>query len=171
MTVQVEYELFNPRANKQPYKQYLSAAPNRMFRRDDTNSAFGNDYIDSLRILTDRIRKFNVKFIRDKYGLRLARVLQFTFKIVKYAFLEGRGWQPLTEFLAKKKTIINIQNYDERCFGYALLYFLEQINLPDKMAIVFERLSTKNKCLNANILTLCLTPSRQTMSICMRISS
>ena len=34
MTVQVEYELVNPLANKQPFKQYLSASPTRKFKRD-----------------------------------------------------------------------------------------------------------------------------------------
>ena len=42
MTVQVEYEPVNPLANKQPFEQYLSAAPTRMFRRDKTTSAFEN---------------------------------------------------------------------------------------------------------------------------------
>ena len=125
MTVQVEYEPVNHLANKQPFEQYLSAAPTRMFRRDETTSAFGNPYIDSFRILTDRIIEFNAKFIRDKNGLRLSRILQFTLKMVKYAPLEGRGWQPLPQFLSKKKAVINIQNDDERCFGYALLYFLD----------------------------------------------
>ena len=53
MTVQVDYEPINLLANKQPFEQYLSAAPNCMFRLDETTSAFGNPYIDSLRILTD----------------------------------------------------------------------------------------------------------------------
>ena len=69
MTIQFEYEPVNPMANKQPFEQYLSAAPTRMFRRDGTISAFTNPYIDSLRILTDRIREFNAKFIRDQSGL------------------------------------------------------------------------------------------------------
>ena len=103
MTVLVKYEPVNPLANKQPFEQYLSAAPTRMFRRDETVSAFANPYIESLQILTDRIREFNAKFIRDKSGLRLARVLQCTLKIVKYAPLEGSGWQPLPDFLSKKK--------------------------------------------------------------------
>ena len=101
-----------------------------MFKRDGTISAFGNPYVYSLQILTDRIRVFNAKFIRDKSGLRLSNVLTFTLKIVKYAFFERRVWQPLPEFLTKMKTIINIQNNDERCFGYALLYFLERANIP-----------------------------------------
>ena len=44
----------------------------------------------------------------------------------KYQPLLGSGWQPLPEFLEKKKAIINIRNDDERCFGYSLLYFLDR---------------------------------------------
>ena len=132
MIVQVEYEPVNPLTNKQPVEQYVSASATRMFRRDETISAFGNPSIDTLHILTDRIREFNAKFIRDKSGLRLARIMQLTLNIVKYAPLEGRGWQPLREVLTKKKTIINIQNENKRCFGYAHLYFLERANLPDR---------------------------------------
>ena len=101
MTVQVWYEPVNPQTNKQPFKQYLSAAPTRLFMRDEKISGFANAYIDKLQILTDRIREFNAKFIRDKSGLRLARVPQFTMKMVKYAPLDRRGWQALSKFLAK----------------------------------------------------------------------
>ena len=101
ITVLVEYEPVNPMANKQPFEQYLSAVPTRIFRREETISAFSNPYIDYLQILTDRIRGFNAKYIRDKSGLRLAKILQFTLKMVKYAPLEGRVWQPLPVFLSK----------------------------------------------------------------------
>ena len=110
VTVQVEYEPVNPIANKQPFEQYFSAAPSFMFKRDKTISAFGNPYIDSFKILKDRISKFNTKFIRDKSGLRFARDLQVTLKMVKYAPFEGREWQALPEFLAKKAIIINRNN-------------------------------------------------------------
>ena len=85
ITIQVEYDPVNPLADKQPFEQFLSAAPTRIFRRDGPITAFTNPYIDSLRILTDRIREFNAKFIRDKFGSRLARVLQITLKMAKYA--------------------------------------------------------------------------------------
>ena len=52
--------------------------------------------------------------------------------MVKYAPFTSRGWQPLPDFLTKKKTIINIQHNNERCFGYALLYFLDRHQLPEK---------------------------------------
>ena len=145
MTIQVEYEAVNFMANKQPFEQYLNAGPTRMFRRDKTISAFKNLYSNSLRILTDRIREFNAKFIRDKSGLRLAKVLQFTLKMVKYALLEGRGWQPLPEFLSKKKAIINIVNNDERCLGYSLLYFHERANLPERNRNCFRATIYKNE--------------------------
>ena len=132
MTIQVEYEAVNPMANKQPFEQYLSAAPTRMFRRDGTISAFKTLYSNFIRILTDQMREINAKVIRDKSGLRLARFLHFTLKMVKYAPLEGCGWQPLSECLSKKKVIINIDNNDERCFGYSLLYFLVRANLPKR---------------------------------------
>ena len=132
MTVQVEYEPVNPLANKQYFEQYLSAAPNRRFRRDETISAFGYPYIDFLQLLTNQIREVHAKFIHDKSGLRLPKVLQITLKIVKYAPPERRGWQPLPAFLSKEKAIINIQNEEERCFGYALLYFLERERMPEK---------------------------------------
>ena len=40
-----------------------------------------------------------------------------------------------------------------------------------KLGIAVERLFTKWKCFNTTILLLCLTQSRQTMSICISISS
>ena len=52
--------------------------------------------------------------------------------MVKYAPLEGRGWQALPEFLANKESIINIRNNDERCFGVFLLYFLERSNRQER---------------------------------------
>ena len=74
-TVQVEYEPVNPLANKQPFKNYLIAAPTRMFRHDKTISAFGNPYTNFLQILRDRIMEFKGKFIRVTFGLRLSIVL------------------------------------------------------------------------------------------------
>ena len=87
-TVQVAYEPDKPMANKKPFKQYLSTAPTRIFRSD--GQIIENPYIDNLSILTNRIKEFDAKLIRDESGLRLADVLQFISKIVKYAPFE---WQ------------------------------------------------------------------------------
>ena len=113
MTAQVEYEPVNPLANKQSFKQYLSASPTRIFKRDEPDNPFQKtSYIDLLLIITDQIRESNANYLRDESGFRLVKVLNFILKMVKYAFVEERGWQPFSKFLSKTKAVINIQNND-----------------------------------------------------------
>ena len=131
MRIQVEYEPVNPLLNKHFFEQYLSAALTRIFRRKWPVTPSGNPYIENLQILIDRIIEFNAKFIRDITGLRHARVFQLILKMIKYAPFQGRGWQPLPEFLSNNITIIKMKNDDKRCFGYAILYFLEKEQLPE----------------------------------------
>ena len=89
--------------------------------------------------------------------------------MVKYAPVEGRGWQLLPEFLSMKKAIINIQNNDERCFGYAVIYFLEREQLPENFAI--KHLFIRKKCSSVSISIRFRTLSHPTMPIYTRISS
>ena len=85
ITVQVRYEPAKPDTNKRvSFDQYLSATPTRLFKRDGQITSITNLITDSLQILTNRIKKFNAKFIRDKLGLRLAGALQLVLKMVKY---------------------------------------------------------------------------------------
>lgn len=90
LTIKVEYEPVTPLTNKVPFDQYLCAAPTRIFKRVETFSAYKTQYNNVCRILTSQIRDFTAKFIRDKFGLRLAKVLQLILKIVKYLSFEGR---------------------------------------------------------------------------------
>lgn len=53
ITVQFEYEPDNPLANKQPFAQYLKAAPTLRFRCDETVSKCENSYFDFLQIRRD----------------------------------------------------------------------------------------------------------------------
>ena len=96
------YKPVKPITKKEPFKQYLSAVPTRIFRIKGTVTVTANLYIDHLRILTNRIKEFNAKFIRDKPGFRFVGVLQFILKMVKYAPIEGRGWQAVPNILTKK---------------------------------------------------------------------
>ena len=43
-----------------------------------------------------------------------------------YEPLSGLFWKPLPKFIERKQAIDNIKNKDNRCFGYAMLYFLER---------------------------------------------
>ena len=65
------------------------------------------------------------------------------------------GWQPFPEFLIKKNANINIKTNNERCFGFALLYFLKRANLSKRIAS--ESIVTQIKCFNAFISTLSRT--------------
>ncbi len=48
-------------------------------------------------------------------------------KAARYNPIAGRAYKPLPPFLAKKKSIINIKNPNEKCFGYCLAaFFLNQ---------------------------------------------
>ena len=78
MAVQVKYELVNQTEHRQLFKQYLSPSSICMFKRNKTILAIGNPYIESLQILKDQIKKFNLELIRIKSGSRLAKHLQIT---------------------------------------------------------------------------------------------
>ena len=67
----------------------------------------------------------NDNFIRERSGLVLKKITEITLSVSEHHPLAGLGFQPLPPFLAKKKCIINVKNDDNRCFGYALLSFLE----------------------------------------------
>ena len=87
-------------------------------------------YAGHLNQIAAGIQNSNAKFIRDKSGLMLAEVYSITFKISRFNPLEGSGYQELPKFLANKKGIINVQNNDQRCFGYSVLAAL----LPNQKA-------------------------------------
>ena len=86
MTVQVRYEPAIPDDydERHGFTQFLSETATRFFRRDGPINGYANSYTDVLRILTDRIKQHNAKFIRDKSGLQLSEILQLILKAVKY---------------------------------------------------------------------------------------
>jgi len=67
----------------------------------------------------------NENFVQFKSGLRLKNIPQITLSAAEHQPLAGNGFQELPPFLANKKCIINVNNRDNRCFGYALLASLE----------------------------------------------
>ena len=126
MTVQVRYEPANVEDdNRHGFTQFLSATATRFFKREGQINKYANPYTDVIRILTDRINQHNAKFIRDKSGLRLSQILQLILKTAKYSPVAGRCRTELPRFLKSKKAIVNIQNGNNWCFGYSMLYFLE----------------------------------------------
>ena len=129
LTIQVRYEPVNPNENnRNGFEQYLSCVPICFFRHVADDNGIIAPYEQEFHLLADRIKQHNANYIRDKSGLVLAGISQLVLRGVKYAPLAGRGYQELPKFLQSKKAILNIRNTDNRCFGYAILYFK---NRPD----------------------------------------
>ena len=69
----------------------------------------------------------NEHFIRQYSGLVLEKVTLLDIHVGLYTLLHSRrariagGWTQLPKRLAAKRSVINVHNQDERCFGYALL--------------------------------------------------
>ena len=100
MSVLVVYEPANIRDDKrEEFQQYLSSAPTRLSKLDGPVTGFKNPYIQSVKVLTERIKQHNAKFIRDKSGLRLKDILKLTLKISQYAPLRGGCNRELPMFL------------------------------------------------------------------------
>ena len=87
-----------------------------------------NPYLAGLNRMAVRLLEANAKFIRGKSGLVLAEIYSLNLNAVRFAPLSGSAWTPLPKSLQNKKAIVNVQNEDNRCFGFALASALHPIN-------------------------------------------
>ena len=125
-TFQVRYEPANPRDQKnKPFEFYFTCTATWFFRREPTEGGDGAPYAEPLRELFERIKQLNAIFIREQSKFVLAGILQLVIRGVKYIPLTGRCHRELSPYLKANKAIINIQNTDDRCFGYTLLWFID----------------------------------------------
>jgi hypothetical protein len=75
---------------------------------------------DLVKDIQARIEKFT-----KSSNLQFVRVVSAGVLFADYNPLQrGRAYVELPEYLEKKKAIVNVQNRDNRCFGYALLSWL-----------------------------------------------
>ena len=107
------------------FKFDLTCSATRFFQSKSTKGGDGVSYAEPLRELFEQIKKLNATFIREHSGLVLAGIFQLVLRVVRYIPLAGRCHRELRLYLHAKMAIINIQNTDDRCFGYALLWFID----------------------------------------------
>ena len=74
-----------------------------------------------MNIITERLIQNNANFIREKSGLVLADIVSLQTRIVKCNPFAGESYKELPSFLKNKHAIVNVRNADDRCFGYAML--------------------------------------------------
>ena len=63
--------------------------------------------------------------IRKESGFVFSQIINCHLKILKFNPF-GSAYQPLPKRLASKKAIVNVHNYVERCFGYAVISALKE---------------------------------------------
>jgi hypothetical protein len=71
--------------------------------------------------LLEQIRNRNATFIRNKSGVVIESVDSASLHIGKYNSFRGASFVELPEAVKRKKAVVNVQNTDNRCFGYAIL--------------------------------------------------
>ena len=77
-----------------------------------------DEIMEELKIeLTSR----NENFIRERSGLVINSINRATLRFSEFQSLVASSFIQLPTYLEKKKAIINVQNDDQRCFGYAIL--------------------------------------------------
>jgi hypothetical protein len=81
-------------------------------------------YREALQNLADRVLQFHALFIKKESGFALPRIIECKLLILKYNPI-GSGYVPLPKFIASKTACVNVHNFDDRCFGYAILSALK----------------------------------------------
>ena len=78
------------------------------------------------RLLAE-LRERHINAIQLGSGFILRAIVSADLNISKHTPLAGGSYIPLPDFLERKHCIVNVQNKDNRCFGYALLAALLRV--------------------------------------------
>ena len=114
-SIEVEYTKQND--NKDVLTRYLNSKAETVF----------NDFeLDEIvRKILEQIIERNANFIQIRSGLVLNKVKCAAIHVSKHVPLAGASYKPLPKFLQDKHAVINVQNTDDRCFGYSVLSMLQ----------------------------------------------
>ena len=107
--VVIEYEHMVTREAQEP--SYLHSVAHTLYNENDID----------LDAVFEELKNGNCNLIRNKSGLQIRKIVRLDLQIAEFKPLAGSSYLPLPTFLANKKAIINVQNTDNRCFGYAIL--------------------------------------------------
>ena len=71
--------------------------------------------------MNQEIQSRNENAVRNESQLKIVRIDYLTIMVSQFHPLSGRRYKALPQFLKNKRAIINVENKDNRCFGYAIL--------------------------------------------------
>ena len=86
------------------------------FHSDIEVNLDGTDERELYDTTVERILEKVATFLATKSDFRFHSVIKFELHTVRYNPLRGETWVSLPEELVDKKTLINIQNKDNKCF-------------------------------------------------------
>ena len=92
--------------------------------RNEGKPIINNDD-SNIQVAIDTIQKHLEEFTREGSGWRLKRVVALDLGIARYQPFRGRSYFK-TLYYIPKRAVINVKNYDNRCFMWSLLSALYQ---------------------------------------------
>ena len=103
-----------------------------------------NQILNRIITIFQQIERKNDHLVRTKTGLIIDQIFWASIFFSKFAPLSGETYHPLPNFLKNKKAIINIQNTDQRCFGYAVLAHLHPVKSNAQFPIFYNKFFTEH---------------------------
>ena len=100
---------------------------------------FEKQILESTELIFKQIETKNDHLVRSKTGLIIDEIHWASIFLSKFNPVSGEKFHPLPNFLKNKHAIINIQNTDNRCFGYAILSFLHPVKKNAHLPIFYDK--------------------------------
>ena len=100
----------------------------------NTETYINLESTDAKLILSQMIKEILEKisiFQRNGSGWYFKEVSSLEIHIVDYKPIKDSSYIPLADFIMKKKSIINIQNKDNKCFLWSILRYLHPIKMNE----------------------------------------
>ena len=133
ISMHVHYESANPNEDPQRYFEADLKAPFTTFSYHNDNNDLVN-YQPIVHSIAERLIQNNANFIREKSGLVLAAIVSLEARIVQCNPFAGAAYNKLPAFIKNKNAVVNVQNFDKRCFGYAMLAAILNIQIhPERV--------------------------------------
>ena len=82
------------------------------------------------KMIKEILEKISI-FQRNGSGWYFKEVSSLEIHIVDYKPIKGSSYIPLPDFIMKKKSIINIQNKDNKCFLWSILHYLHPVQMNE----------------------------------------
>ena len=100
----------------------------QVFRSSTAAAVNDHDIIEQLAEAMQEVYKHSQEFQAQGSGWTLDQVLSLTVHTVAYQPLMGSSYRDLPEFIKKKRAVLNIKNYDEKCILWSILAHLHPVD-------------------------------------------